>query len=143
MLVEAQRKGPGISGLYVGAANVRRHFPRNMSSIELQLDQLRIECGLKPEFWQGRPEIYDSRLCAWLEARHMNKDRHRGGVRLAMIPAGKNSFRIETISVEQCGRARNKHGSSARELVRFGGDGCEQLTTGIVDAIVNVSTQCE
>jgi len=41
----------------VGASNVRRYFPRNISSIELQLDHLQIQCGLKPNFWRGEPEI--------------------------------------------------------------------------------------
>ncbi|SRR5579885_2915198 len=143
MIVEAQSKGPGISGLYVGAANVRRHFPRSVSAIELQLDHLRIQCGLKPEFWQGRPEIYDSRLCAWLEVRHMNKDRHRTKVRLAMIPEGGNSFRLETISIARRDRARNTYGSSERDLIRFDGGDHEQPTTGIVDGILNLSTQRE
>ena len=143
MMVEAQSKGPGISRLYVGAANVRRHFPRSVSAIELQLDHLRIECGLKPDFWQGRPEIYDSRLCAWLETRHMNKDRHRTKVRLALVPEGKNSFRLESISIKRRDRARNKYGSPERDLVRFDSDDHEQPTTGIVDGILNLSTQRE
>lgn len=143
MVVEAQSKGPGISGLYVGAANVRRHFPRSVSAIELQLDHLRIECGLGPDFWQGRPEIYDSRLCAWLETRHMNKDRHRTNVRLAMIPEGGNSFRLERISIERRDHGRNKHGSSERDLVRCDSDDNEQPTTGIVDGLLKLSTQRE
>lgn len=143
MLVEAHSKGPGVSGLYVGAANVRQHFPRSVTVIELQLDHLQIRCGLEPDFWQGRPEIYDSRLCAWLETRQMNKERHRTRVRLAMVPEGKNSFRLETISIERRGSARTKYGSSEREVVRFGSDCHEQPTTGIVDAILNFSTQRE
>lgn len=143
MLVEAHSKGPGVSGLYVGAANVRRHFPRGVTVIELQLDHLQIRCGLAPDFWQDRPEIYDSRLCAWLETRHMNKERHRTRVRLAMVPEGKNSFRLETISIERRGGARTKYCSSERELARLGSNGHEQPTTGIVDAILNLSTQRE
>lgn len=143
MVVEAQSKGPGISRLYVGAANVRRHFPRSVPAIELQLDHLRIECGLKPDFWQGQPEIYDPRLCIWLETRHMSRTRNRTPVRLAMIPEGENSFRLETISIKRRARVRVEHGPLERELVRFGSDGHEQPTTGIVDAILNISTQRE
>ena len=99
MLVEAQSRGRGISGLYVGAGNVRRHFPRDISVVELQLDHLLIQCGLAPKFWQGQPEIYDPRLCAWLETKHMHRPCDRTSVRLAMIPEGKNSFRLESLPV--------------------------------------------
>ena len=77
MVVKAQSIGRGLSGLHVGTDNVRRYFPKNVSTIELQLDHLRIQCGLAPEFWQGRPDIYDPRLCAWLETKHMHASRGR------------------------------------------------------------------
>lgn len=96
LIVRAQSRGRGVSGLYVGAANVRRHFPSSISVIELHLDDLRIRCGLAPDFWQGQPEIHDPRLCVWLETRHLSRTRDRTPVRLAMIPEGENSFRIET-----------------------------------------------
>lgn len=105
-MVKAQSRGRGISGLYVGTDNARRHFPKDISVIELQLDHLRIQCGLAPDFWQGQPEIYDPRLCAWLETKHMHRTRDRTSVRLAMIPNGKNSFRLDSLSTE--GRARTR-----------------------------------
>jgi len=98
MVVKAQSKGRGLSGLHVGTDNVRRYFPKNVSTIELQLDHLQIQCGLTPDFWQGRPEIYDPRLCAWLESKHMHGSRDRTPVTLAMIPAGNNSFRLQPVS---------------------------------------------
>ena len=52
MVVKAQSKGRGLSGLLVGTENVRRYFPKEVSSIELQLDHLRIQCGLAPDFWK-------------------------------------------------------------------------------------------
>ena len=63
MVVKTQCKGREVTGLHVGAANARRYFPRNVSAIELQLDHLRIECGLPPEFWSSQPEI-TTRACA-------------------------------------------------------------------------------
>ncbi len=108
MIVEAQSKGAGISWLHVGAANVRRHFPRGMATIELQLDHLRIRCGLKPNFWQGEPEIYDPRLCVWLETRHMSRTGNRTPVRLAMIPEGENSFRLEEAPIKRRVRTRGE-----------------------------------
>jgi len=100
MMVKAQSRGRGISGLYVGIGNARRHFPRDISVIEINLDHLRIQCGLAPGFWQGQPEIYDPRLCAWLETKHMHRTNGRASVRLAMIPEGKNSFRLESVSIK-------------------------------------------
>lgn len=104
MMVKTQSRGRGTSGLYIGPGNVRRHFPRGTSVIELQLDHLRIQCGLAPDFWQGQPEIYDPRLCAWLEAMHMHRTRDRTPIQLAMIPDGKNCFRLESVSMERSAR---------------------------------------
>jgi hypothetical protein len=103
MVVTTQSKSRGVTGLNIGASNARRYFPRHISVIELQLDHLQIQCGLNPEFWQGNPEIFDPRLCAWLESRlHKNSD--RSPIPLAMIPAGENSFRLQPVS--QHGPAR-------------------------------------
>jgi len=106
MVVKAQSKGCGLSGIHVGTDNVRRYFPKNVSTIELQLDHLSIQCGLAPDFWHGQPEIYDPRLCAWLESKHMHTSRDRTPVSLAMIPAGNNSFRLQPVSVADPMRPR-------------------------------------
>jgi hypothetical protein len=97
MVVKTHSKGRGLTGLHVGLTNVRRYFPRNISVIELQLDHLNIQCGLKPDFWQGEPEIYDPRLCAWLEAKNLRPQPTQAAVPLAMIPAGNNSFRLRPV----------------------------------------------
>lgn len=105
MVVKTQSKARGVTGLNVGAYNVRRYFPKHVSVIELQLDHLRIQCGLSPEFWQGNPEIFDPRLCAWLESRlHSKSD--RSAVPLAMIPEGPASFRLQPVSLN--GQAKAK-----------------------------------
>jgi len=106
MVVKTQSRGLGITGLHVGASNVRRYFPKNISSIELQLDHLQIQCGLKPDFWRGEPEIFDPRLCAWLEARHMHTRLDRTPVPLAMIPAGKNSYRLQPVCLNRQNRPK-------------------------------------
>jgi hypothetical protein len=59
MVVMTQSKGPGATGLHVGADNVRRYFSKRIPVIELQLDHLRIQCCLSPDFWQSQPEIHD------------------------------------------------------------------------------------
>lgn len=100
MVVKAQSIGRGLSGLHVGMDNVRRYFPKNVSTIELELDHLRIQCGLAPEFWQGQPDIFDPRLCAWLESKHMHASRGRTPIPLALVPAGDNAFRVQPVSAE-------------------------------------------
>ncbi|MGA3160168.1 MAG: hypothetical protein ABSC77_03050 [Terracidiphilus sp.] len=106
MVVKTQSKGLGVTGLHVGISNVRRYFPKNISSIELQLDHLQIQCGLKPNFWRGEPDIFDPRLCAWLEVRHMHAKPNRSPITLAMIPSGENSFRLQPVRPN--GQARPK-----------------------------------
>lgn len=101
MLVTSQCKGYRVTGLYVGAGNVRRYFPKRMTEIELQLDHLRIECELASQFWQDMPEIHDSRLCAWLESKLRDTKGIREPVSLSMIPSGKNLFIVGPASMEE------------------------------------------
>ncbi len=115
MVVKTHSKGRGVTGLHVGVSNVRRYFPKHISSIELQLDHLRIQCGLKPDFWQGEPEIFDPRLCAWLEARHMHTRLARTPIPLAMIPEGKNSYRLQPVSPNR--QVRPRPASVAQPLI--------------------------
>jgi hypothetical protein len=110
MLVKTQNRGRSVTGLNVGASNVRRYFPKRVSAIELQLDHLQIECGLKPDFWNGEPAIRDARLCAWLESKSAGQAQ-LGPVPLAMIPSGENSFRLQPLSAT--GRARVRHAPMA------------------------------
>jgi len=106
MVVKTQSKGRGVTGLHVGVSNARRYFPKNISFIELQLDHLQIRCGLGPDFWQGQPEIFDPRLGAWLESRHLHGKSDRSPIPLAMIPAGKNSFRLQSAPLNQHRKVR-------------------------------------
>lgn len=105
MVVTSQCSGHRVTGLYVGADNVRRYFPKHISEIELQIDHLRIECGLGPDFWQDQPEIHDPRLCVWLESKQM-KETGRNPVSLSMIPSGKNSFILGPTCMSTASRAR-------------------------------------
>jgi len=98
MVVKTHSKGHGVTGLHVGTDNVRRYFPKGTENIELQLGHLRIQCGLKPDFWQGQPEIYDPRLCAWLQSKNLQGSANRT-VPMAMIPAGDNSFQLQPMSL--------------------------------------------
>lgn len=101
MVVKTQLKGGEVTGLHVGARNVRRYFPKTIQVIELQLDHLAIQCGLSPEFWHGQPEIHDPRLCEWLDFKIVHRLGERREVRLAMTPAGKNIFRLRSSVVKE------------------------------------------
>lgn len=98
MMVEVQHKGCTITGLKVGVNNVRRYFPKDSSSVDLQLDHLHIQCDLQPAFWQNEPQISDPRLTAWLEAKNSNVRRERKPVVMAMVPTEKRSFRLQMVS---------------------------------------------
>ena len=105
MVVKTQFKGSEVTGLHIGARNVRRYFPKGIRVIELQLDHLQIQCGLSPEFWHGEPEIHDPRLCEWLDFKVVHRMGERKEVRLAMTPAGKNIFRLRSSAVKEDGMA--------------------------------------
>lgn len=111
MWVKIQNRGCCVTGLNVGAANVRRYFPKQVAAIELQLDHLQIECGLKPEFWQGDGEIHDPRLRAWLELKNTHGVPGQGPVMLSMTPTGKNCFRLRAMCAGE--RARTRHTPAA------------------------------
>lgn len=113
MVVRTQNNGHGIVGLHVGINNVRRYFPKNISSIELQLGHLQIQCGLNPDFWQDAPDIFDPRLCSWLESHHLCARPNRPSVPLAMIPEGENSFRLEPVRLNRRARAKVYPASAA------------------------------
>ena len=97
MVVKTQSKGREITGLEVGIHNVRRYFPKGTAVIELELDHLRIQCWLTPDFFTDHPEIHDSRLGAWLESKNLYERPSRTPVPLSMIPKGNNSFRLRPI----------------------------------------------
>jgi hypothetical protein len=114
MVVTTQSKGRGVTGLNVGTSNAQRYFPKEVSSIEIQLDHLQIQCRLSPDFWKGQPEIYDPRLCAWLEAKHFHPRAGRPPVPLALIPSGKNTYQLRPVaSVERHSQVKVSASSAA------------------------------
>jgi hypothetical protein len=101
MVVTSQCSGHRVIGILVGEDNVQRFFPRHVKEIELQLDHLRIECGLGPNFWKDKPEISDPRLGLWLESKDRNGNGRRAPVPLALIPSGRNSFIVAPAQLEK------------------------------------------
>jgi len=96
MVVKTQLRGGEVTGLHVGARNVRRYFPKSVRIIELQLDHLQIQCGLSPDFWSGHPQICDPRLCEWLDFKVVHRMGEQKQVKLAMTPSGQSVFRLRS-----------------------------------------------
>jgi hypothetical protein len=94
MVVDLRSKRHSMTGLHVGDGNVQRLFPPDVLVVELELDHLRIVCDLRPEFWDGRPEIDDERLVSWLEAKRLSGKLASKPAPLVMIPAGEHAFRL-------------------------------------------------
>jgi hypothetical protein len=92
MLVTAYKDSSQRTRLLIGKANARRYFRKRSSSIELQLDDLHIQCTLDPDFWEGRPEIHDPRLSGWLEFKVARRGSGRELMQLALLPSGADKF---------------------------------------------------
>ena len=108
MLVETFSGTPGKTALHVGVENAQRFFPEKISEIDLHLGHLQIRCSLNPEFWQGKPEIFDERLSAWLESKYLHGKRDKTPIRLAMVPIGigTNIFRLRPVSLDEQGKGK-------------------------------------
>jgi hypothetical protein len=106
MIVKTQHKGREFTGVEIGASNVRRYFPRDANEIELHLDHLLIQLGLNPEFWQGHAQLCDPRLGAWLESKNFNGRPGEAPIPLALIPSGKNSYRLQPVGASSRLRPR-------------------------------------
>jgi hypothetical protein len=116
MVVRTQSKGRGTIGLYIGTRNARRYFKRQTDGIELHLGHIQIHCALPPEFWQGCPEIFDTRLSSWLEARVIHQSSRRAPIPMLMIPAEKNSFKLHTMKLPSASTDRMlKIGAATRQ----------------------------
>lgn len=113
MVVKAQSQGRGNAALFVGENNVRRYFADRVTSVELRLGELHINCHLPAEFWLDSPVINDPRLCAWLQSCVFHRRTCRESLPLSMIRLGKNSFSLQAIQPvpnceKLCGTRSNK-----------------------------------
>ena len=99
MVVRTQSNGRGTIGLYIGTRNARRYFKRQTNGIDLHLGHIDIHCALQPDFWQGRPEIFDTRLSSWLESKVFHERPRRAPVPMLMVQAEKNSFKLHPMKL--------------------------------------------
>jgi len=97
MVIRSGSRSLGTTGLHIGDGNAQRLFPPDVPRVELELDHLRIECTLDPEFWNGDPEIHDERLILWLESKRAAGKLATPPAPVAMIPAGDHAFRLQPI----------------------------------------------
>ena len=96
MVVRARDNGQAELGLCIGVANARRYFPRNLGAVDLVLGDLRIQCSLPPDFWNGQPEIRDPRLGVWLKYKVL-RERANKPVAMAMVQTGINAFKLQSL----------------------------------------------
>ena len=90
MIVKTSQNSRDHIGLHVGAANARRYF--RAQTIDLRLGDLEIQCTLPPDFWHGRPEIFDPRLSEWLEYKVGRGRRGQDPMLLTMDQSGSGTF---------------------------------------------------
>lgn len=113
MIVKIQDKGSRVTGLHIGARNVRRHFVKSIPTVDLDLDSLQIRCDLGQEFWDDQPEIADPRLCAWLAAKNFSRKANGNRAVMLMLPAGKNSFRLRPMPLQEATKHNPLFGPAA------------------------------
>ena len=99
MVVRTLRNGRENFGLRLSAANARRFFSRSMGAVELQLDDLYIQCNLPESFWNGQPEIHDPRLCEWLKFKVLQERYNQNPIALHMVQSGINTFALHPRSL--------------------------------------------
>lgn len=95
MVVRTHSNGTAFPGLRVGAANARRYFPKSVDTVELRLDDLRIQCTLPRSFWAGEPEIHDPRLGEWLKFKVLKNRKNPNPIALHMVQCGANTFSLQ------------------------------------------------
>lgn len=113
MVVKIQSRGRCVTGLSIGAGNVRKYFRADMAAIEFELDHLQIECKLTPDFWQGDGEIQDPRLCAWLELKSSCLMPGQPPVLLTMIQSRENCFRLQPMPLGVHSSSREEPATAA------------------------------
>jgi len=68
---------------------------------------------LSPEFWDGKPEIRDERLVAWLESKQRNGKLASKPAPVVMIPSGEHAFRLLPIEHREVRTTKYPVGFSA------------------------------
>jgi hypothetical protein len=96
MIFEADCKGNVVTGLRLGRESEGALFGTRPGVIELELDHLRIACGLPAGFWNGEGLIRDRRLCNWLELKRQ-REGGAGALAVMLTPASDNAFHVKPV----------------------------------------------
>jgi hypothetical protein len=118
MVVRTECKGRRVTGIYIGARNVRRNFRKQAAAIEFELGHLRIGCELNPGFWRDQPRICDSRLCEWLEFKFYRERRYVTPLPLVLIQTSRNAFKVRPLvlpAISLIGIGESKAGGPLRQ----------------------------
>ena len=100
MIVTMQSEGHFITGIRIGVSDARRFFPGGLNSVDLELDHLRIRCGVRPNARPDQVEISDPRLSAWLEEKVYWRKLPDTPVSVELVKCG-NSYRLQLIPSPQ------------------------------------------
>lgn len=102
MIVTMQSKGQSITGIRIGMSDARRFFPGGLNSVDLELDHLRIRCGIRSNSRLHHAEISDPRLSAWLEEKFYWRKLPSTPVSVELVKSG-NSYRLQLVpSPQEC-----------------------------------------
>lgn len=100
MIATMQSDGHSITGIRMEMSDARRFFPRGLTSVDLELDHLRISCDLHACKWLQQTEISDPRLTAWLSEKFYGQKLPRTPVSVELRKSGK-SYRLQLIPSPQ------------------------------------------
>jgi len=100
MIVTMQSEGHSITGIRIGTSDARRLFPRGLNSVDLELDHLRIRCGVRSDSRLHHAEISDPRLSAWLEEKLHWRKLPGAPVSVELVKSG-DSYRLQLIPSPQ------------------------------------------
>ena len=100
MIVTMQSNGHSITKIRMGMSDARRFFPPGLASVDLELDDLRIQCDLRTRKSPNRAEISDPRLTAWLNEKFYWRKLPHTPVSLELVQSG-DSYRLQLIPSPQ------------------------------------------
>lgn len=103
MIVKMQSDGHSITGIRMGVSDARSFFPPGVTSVDLELDHLRIRCNLRSCKRHDGAEISDPRLTAWLNEKYYWRKLPCTPVSVELLKSG-NSYRLQIIPSPGAGK---------------------------------------
>lgn len=104
MIVTMQIKDHSITGIRIGRSDSKRTLPPGIKKLDLQLDDLRIQCDLQAGTGRARAEISDPRLAAWLQEKFYWQKLPLTPVPLELVKSG-HSYRLQLLAASSIPKA--------------------------------------